>query len=384
VTAENRRKLEEMAKSARVLALVPREGSDLAGPQAPAALSRGSYELLPLHVVGRTLPGTRWLFRGAGPHWRRFRPQVALIEQEVWSWAFLQALYWRWRHAPDAVLVIYAWESQRRPGWKGTLARRFYRLASRTARAVLVGNRDARGLFLDAGAEASRVFVMPQVGLDADRLRPLPAESRAALRDRHGVPADAFLVGFAGRLVPEKGVLDLVEAVTRLIAAGRPARLVLIGEGPLRAGLEARATSGEALVVRPPVPREALAPFYQALDVFVLPSRTTPAWKEQFGMVAAEAMACGVPVVGSSSGAIPDLLGSAGIVYAEGDVAQLASALERLASDAALREDLGRRGRDRSARLFSHESLAAQTLVAVRRALGATDERPLEYCDVES
>jgi glycosyltransferase involved in cell wall biosynthesis len=384
VTPENRRKLEELARSVRLLALVPREGSDLAGRQAPAALHRGSYELVPLPVVGRTLPGTRWLFRGAGPHWKRFRPQVALIEQEVWSFAFLQALYWRWRHAPSATVVLFAWESQRRPGWRGSLARLFYRLASRTAAAVLTGSRDSRSLFLEAGADPARVFVMPQVGLDEKRLRPLPAEARAALRHREGLPSDTFVVGFAGRFVAEKGILDLVEAASRLAGAGQVTRLILIGDGPLREALHARAAGGAPIVVRPPVPREDLAPFYQSLDAFVLPSRTTRGWKEQFGMVLAEAMACGVPVVGSSSGAIPDVVGRAGLVYAEGDVAQLTAALTLLAGDPALREELGRRGRERSARLFSHQALAAQTLVAVRHAIGATDERPLEYSAVDS
>ena len=344
------------------------------------AFRRESYALVPLRVLGRTWPGTRWLFRGAGPHWKAFRPQVLLLEQEVWSFAFLQALYHRWRHAPGSTVVVYAWESLRRPGWKGLVTRAFYRLAVRVARAILVGNRDTRSLFLDAGAAPARLFVMPQVGLDAERLRPLPPAERAVLRARQGLPAGAFAVGFAGRMVPEKGLLDLVDAVARLAVAGRDARLVVIGDGPLHETLTARARDGAPLVLAPAVPREQLAPFYQSLDAFVLPSRTTRGWKEQFGMVLAEAMACGVPVVGSSSGAIPDVIDGAGLVYPEGDVTALVSALDRLAGDPGLCDELGARGRERSARLFSHQALAAQTLAAIGRARGTSDERPVEYC----
>lgn len=369
-----------MARDADVLALVPDTGADLAGAQRTSAVAREGYEVVPLPVRGSTDPGTRWFFRGAGRHWARFRPDVALVEQEVWAWALVQALVLRWWHAPASALVVYAWESQRRPGWKGRVARAFYGLVARRAGAILAGNRDARDFFVAQGAAPERVFVMPQVGLDPERMRPLDAAARAALRASRGHAADAFVVGFAGRLLEEKGVLDLVDAVERLRRDGIDARLEVIGAGPLRAELERRAGAGAPVTLLAPRQREELAPFYQALDAFVLPSRTTPGWKEQFGMVLAEAMACGVPVVGSSTGAIPDVIGAAGLVFAEGDAAALAGALARLARDPDLRAGLGRRGRARSARLFSHEALAEQTLRAAALASGRGSGPTEQYC----
>jgi glycosyltransferase involved in cell wall biosynthesis len=381
VTPENRRKLEAMARHADVLALVPDLGADLAGVQRTAPAAHAGYEVVPLPVRGATDPGTRWLFRGSGPHWARFRPDIALVEQEAWAWALVQGLVLRRRHAPASALVVFAWESQRRLGWKGRAARVFHRLVARRAGAILAGNRDARDFFVAEGAAAERVFVMPQVGLDPERLRPLEADARAALRARRGLSAGTFAVGFAGRLLEEKGVLDLVDAVERLRHGGLDVRLDVIGAGPLGAVLERRAAAGAPLTLAAPVPREELAPFYQALDAFVLPSRTTPAWKEQFGMVLAEAMACGVAVVGSSSGAIPDVVGGAGLVFPEGDASALAHALGQLARDPALRADLGRRGRARSARLFSHEALADQTLRAALLAAGRGPGPSEQYCD---
>jgi glycosyltransferase involved in cell wall biosynthesis len=100
-------------------------------------------------------------------------------------------------------------------------------------------------------------------------------------------------------------------------------------------------------------------------------------------MAAAEAMACGVPVVGSSSGAISDLVGRAGLIVPEGDVDALAAALHRLAVDERLRAELGAAGRRRSARLFSHQAVATTTLRAVEIGLGRPLERPVAYCDVD-
>ena len=79
----------------------------------------------------------------------------------------------------------------------------------------------------------------------------------------------------------------------------------------------------------------------ERLDCLALPSLTRPNWKEQFGRVLVEAMACQVPVVGSDSGEIPNLVGDAGLIVPEGDAAALAAALRRLRDDAVLRASLG-------------------------------------------
>ena len=82
-------------------------------------------------------------------------------------------------------------------------------------------------------------------------------------------------------------------------------------------------------------------------DALVLPSLSTPRWKEQFGRVLPEAMACGVPVVGSSSGNIPAMIGDAGIIVPEGDSRAIAAALRSLADDPDLYARLRAAGRKR-------------------------------------
>ena len=128
---------------------------------------------------------------------------------------------------------------------------------------------------------------------------------------------------------------------------GLEARLLAVGRGPEQ-------VNGEVVDgVKP----EQVKDYLRQMNVLVLPSLTTPKWKEQFGRALIEAMACGVPVVGSNSGAIPETIGDAGLIVPEGDVAALRAAIIRLKDDAELRAELSRRGLERVKR-WSHETIA--------------------------
>jgi glycosyltransferase involved in cell wall biosynthesis len=158
-----------------------------------------------------------------------------------------------------------------------------------------------------------------------------------------------FTIGFAGRLVEAKGVPDLIAAAAELPF---PFRLLVVGDGPLRQELQRAPLGRGTLDLRVGVRSDAMPPLYAEMDVLVLPSRTTATWAEQFGKVLGEALLCGTPVVGASSGEIPWVIETTGggWVFPEGDVAALASALSRLHDDPDLRRSLadgGRRGVER-------------------------------------
>ena len=169
---------------------------------------------------------------------------------------------------------------------------------------------------------------------------------------------DGFVVGYAGRLVESKGVFDLLDAIKQM----ENVRLVFIGDGEARAALEERA--GRNVDFLGAQPLEQLPQLFSALDILVLPSRTTKSWKEQFGRVLIEAAACGVPVVGSDSGAIPEVIGQGenamGLISPEADVAALAAALIRLQLDSDLAQRLGTTGARRARAEFSWQRVAAR------------------------
>jgi glycosyltransferase involved in cell wall biosynthesis len=186
-----------------------------------------------------------------------------------------------------------------------------------------------------------------------------------------GSAEHAFTVGYAGRLVAEKGLMDLLAAVRTLEA---PVELRLIGNGELRSELEGQPIPGSAVRVTDGLSHEQMAGGYAQLDVLVLPSHTTPTWKEQFGRVIIESLWCGVPVVGSDSGEIPWLieLTGGGLIFPEGDHEALAEHLRRLRAEPALRERLARAGRAAVERSFT---VAAATDPLERMLLRARTAR---------
>jgi glycosyltransferase involved in cell wall biosynthesis len=161
-----------------------------------------------------------------------------------------------------------------------------------------------------------------------------------------------FTVGYAGRLIESKGLLDLLAAVRRLEA---PVELLLLGNGELRDRLEGQEIPGSSVRVIDGLSHDQMAGGYAQLDVLVLPSHTTPTWKEQFGRVIIEALWCGVPVVGSDSGEIPWVIEQTGggLVFPEGDSEALAARLAELRAAPELRRKLAEHGRAAVERLFS-------------------------------
>jgi glycosyltransferase involved in cell wall biosynthesis len=179
-----------------------------------------------------------------------------------------------------------------------------------------------------------------------------------------------FLVGYIGRLVSEKGLADLLDALALL---PEDFRLALIGSGPMRSELEARSFQlgvAERVHFVGELEYTALPFSMNALDALALPSRTTPRWKEQFGRVLIEAGACGIPVLGSNSGAIPEVVADAGLLFPEGDARALADALLTLRDNPTLRAQLGERGRYRAETLFSWQAVAAQMYLIYGEILG--------------
>ncbi len=192
--------------------------------------------------------------------------------------------------------------------------------------------------------------------------------ARAALRDGLGLPPDALLLGMVCRLIEQKGIPYALQAFARIAAEFPAAALVIAGDGPLRAELEAQA---DALGVADRVHflgwQADPAPVFAALDVFLMPSL----W-EGFGLVLLEAMAQGVPVVGSAVSAIPEVVvnGETGLLCPARDVDCLARALAALLSDPARRSALGAAGRVQLLREFSPARMVAETLAVYQGVLG--------------
>jgi len=188
-------------------------------------------------------------------------------------------------------------------------------------------------------------FIPPSV--DTEVFTYLPRSGR-----RKGKEPRGRTIGYVGRLDAQKGVDLLLRACAGLIAS---TRLIIVGSGPHEHVLRALARElkiESRITWIPWVPHPEVARQLQRMDVLVLPSRTTSTWKEQFGRVLIEAMACGTAVVGSDSGEIPQVIGDAGFIFAEGDIGGLEKRLKALARKENI-ERLVKKGIQRVTKFYS-------------------------------
>jgi glycosyltransferase involved in cell wall biosynthesis len=269
---------------------------------------------------------------------RRHRFDHVDVHEEPCSLAAAEVrLLRRWLQ-PDSKLLLYSAQNiPKRYPWP---FRHFETAALDEAAGVYVCNQ-AAGQILRGKGFRGVLDVLP-LGVDVERFTP------AAWRSGRE-PSRELEVGYVGRLTPEKGVDVLLRA-----AAGNPRwRVRIVGDGPVRAGLERLA--GELGVADrsrfvAPLDHAHLPHLYRELDVLAVPSLPTRRWVEQFCRVAVEAMASGVPIVASASGSLPEVVGDAGLLIPPGDPDALAAALRQLADEPERRQELGRRGRIRAAR----------------------------------
>jgi glycosyltransferase involved in cell wall biosynthesis len=312
----------------------------------------------------------RW--RGAGVIVLPWRPEIAAVGGDVAAARLLARVLRRGRweivhtHGNKAGVIArplaaarglrvvhsphgFAFTTQLRRDRSGQALRRAVtlaveRVASPAARAIVCVSEAER-----ADAIRDRVASPDRLRVVHNGVAPLPpAEPDSRLRAfGDGLP----LIGYAGRLSPEKGPLQLLEALTQLRARGIRFRAAILGDGPLADEVRARAgengLAGNVLVAPfAPTVHEILPAF----DVYVLPSL----W-ESLPILLLEAMSAGVAVLAAEVGGVAEAVvhGETGLLYRPGDPMALADGLERLLGDAELRARLGAAGRERQAAEFS-------------------------------
>lgn len=286
----------------------------------------------------------------------RLKPQVVHADEEPYNLATLQMIALGRRLG--ACTVFFSWQNLLRtyPPPFSIIER--YNLWR--ADYAVAGNADAATVLRAKGFRGP-VAVLPQFGVDPDLFRRPPGWVPRA--------EGPFVIGYLGRLVEQKGLLHLVRTVAGLEGDWR---LRLVGSGPLARDIARTAAElgiADRVEVRPPVPSTEVVRELLGMNVLVLPSLTRRNWKEQFGRVLVEAMACEVPVVGSDSGEIPNVIDLAGLVYREGDDAALRQHLRNLMSSPLLCQRLGARGRRRVLAHYTHARLAEEYAAVYRQVL---------------
>ncbi len=315
-----------------------------------APMQAALFEPRPLPVIGSGRISLH-IYRGLAPVLRDFAPDVVYLDEEPYSlpaWQVLRIC------RPRGYRMCFATEQNlvKRFPWPFSRVERqtldYARLALPSAPAVAE--------VLRAKQFTGEIAVIPHV-VDTGLFRPT---DQAELREELGL--SGTVVGYLGRLAEEKGLGDLRAAAETLWRRGLDLSVLLVGGGPLSEPLRewSRRHPPGRVVLTGPVPHSAAPDYLNAFDILVLPSRTMPNWTEQFGRVLIEAAACGVPVVGSSSGNIPTLieeLGS-GLVFRERRTDDLAHALRRLIEDPGHRTELAGNGLRRVEQQYGLQAVA--------------------------
>jgi glycosyltransferase involved in cell wall biosynthesis len=355
--AEGHRRAELLHVSGQVelLVLVPnqwRHYGSWNNLQAPAALNF-PFEVGDVHLPWVPKVGFYLHFY---PHLKKllyeFRPDVIDIWEEPWALISVQTALLRRKHFPNTKILMETEQNLKKSipppfkqFWDFSVSQADY-LVARSEEAVSVS--ESHGYHGPSSVIAN--------GVDTKVFHPM---DRTLARARFGMPQDQFVVGYAGRLVPEKGLMDMLEAVALVPGVHG----WLVGSGPFKGELKVRASQPDLvgrvhfLGSQPP---SSLCEVMNSFNVLCLPSRTAPNWKEQFGRVLAEAGACEIPVIGSDSGAIPDVIGNAGLVFPEQNSQAMAKCIELLASDPNLCANLGKVGRSQAITKYSWERVAEQ------------------------
>jgi glycosyltransferase involved in cell wall biosynthesis len=339
VVASNRRLAHEMAVQGRgrweVTALAPQR---LVGDLREVALE-------PIAGEACATEGLRVRF-GRVPHLRRYERRLRTLLAgrwdvvHVWEEPYVAACAQVAAAAPKAARVVPATFQNIVKSYPPPLGYYERNVMRRASGWIAFGETVHEALATKPlyTARPSRVIAL---GTDVVRFRP-DAAARAAVLSRLGWSDDTPVVGFLGRFVAAKGLHVLMQA---LAGVREPWRALFVGGGPMADDLTAFANVFPGRVrVLTGVTHDDVPAHLNAMDLMCAPSQTTARWREQFGRMLIEAMACGVPILASRSGEIPHVVGDAGLVVDEADTAVWSAALDRLLADAALRRDLSARG----------------------------------------
>ncbi|MGB0562844.1 MAG: hormogonium polysaccharide biosynthesis glycosyltransferase HpsO [Spirulinaceae cyanobacterium] len=328
-------------------------------------LQEGNFRRIPIANWSQNNQGLLTFKFGIIPLLRRFRPQIMQVEQGAKALGYSQLITLNALLGLRAKNCFFTW-------WNLPYTNTFpvsllerYNLAN--TQGLVAGNQDGLEILRQHGYRRAAT-VLPQLGVDETIFQPEP---QPKLRDQLGIPPEQFVVGFVGRFVIEKGLITLVQALAGL--QEQAWTLLLLGRGIIKEELQQLAQTlgiSDRLRWVESVPHDQVPRYINVMNALVLPSETdtqfqtltASGWKEQFGHVLIEAMACRVAVVGSDSGEIPHVIGEAGLVFPEAQPDTLRDRLAQLMQQPALAQDLGERGYQRVQERYTNTAIARQQL----------------------
>lgn len=303
---------------------------------------------------------------------REFQPDLIHVEQGDNAFSYFQLILLSKLFCRKAKFVFFTWVN-----WKNKWSLKYKLFWSfiekfnlKNSSGAIVGNSDA-AIVLREKKFVKPIITLLQLGVNQKYFE--PAKNNEEKKE--------FKIGFIGRFIKEKGIFDLAEAFLSLkklfpnlvIPAIEPGssnvknpkwKLFFVGAGKDKKNLIDYIDNnklGFDVEILDPVSHENVGKLLNSFDIFVLPSYDTSEWREQFGHVLIEAMACCVPVIGSTGGEIPNVIGDAGLIFEQKNIKDLSDKLKLLMENEKLRKEFALKGYDRFKKNFSYEIIAEKT-----------------------
>ena len=368
LNCEKLRALANISPEIEITVVVPKKWQP-GGVQNKTIISeyrdQGNFKIVPISNFSQNHQGLLTFGADLITLLKNFRPQIIQVEQASRGLAYTEMIILNKLLDLKAKNLFFTW-------WTLPYELKFpvsllEKFNLDHSDGIIAGNQDGADILRHRGYH-KRIKVMPQLGVDTRVFYPA---KQPELASNLGINGDDFVIGFVGRFVPEKGLLTLMKSLTTMV--DKPWKLLLVGRGELKEEMMKIARENnfiERLIIVESVPHHQVANYINLMSTLVLPSETTykfktltaVGWKEQFGHVLIEAMACKVPVIGSNSGEIPYVIDNAGLVFPEGDFSALTSCLIQLLNDPILQQDIGYKGYEKVMLRYTNQALAQEQL----------------------
>jgi L-malate glycosyltransferase len=368
LNCEKLRKLCQLGKDIEVTVVVPKKWQP-GGVQNKIVETRhineGKFRIVPIHNFTKNHQGLLTFGADLVSLLNDYRPQIIQVEQGSRGLAYSQMITLNKLLGLKAKNIFFTWWNL--PYHLKGAAALVEKYNLENSHGIVSGNQDGADILRQRGY-CGPIKVMPQLGVDEKLFTP---KSQPELANKLGIKEGEFVVGFVGRFVEEKGIRTLLQALISI--KEKSWKLLLLGRGPLEYEIYTYAEANgftDRLIMLESVPHDEVAHYINLMNTLVLPSETThnfktitsAGWKEQFGHVLIEAMACQVPVIGSDSGEIPYVIGDSGLIFPESDFKALADCLCQLMDDFDFAENLGQMGYQKAMARYTNIALAKQQL----------------------
>jgi glycosyltransferase involved in cell wall biosynthesis len=284
---------------------------------------------------------------------RQIKPDIIYIIHEEGIWVHQQIYLYRKLFAPNAKIIFFSMNA------RGVYLKRFYH---RWMWQNLINNVEAAVVHYPGCLQSLRkagfkkpIYIQTQVGVDEELFKPNPI-IRKEMRKELNIE-NKFVIGYSGRLISDKGVDDLINA---LPIPEIDWYLILVGDGPLKKDIEEKIKKENwqnRILITSDISQELVPKYMNAMDCFVLASKTTPHWIDTFPLVTVQAMACKVPVICSDSASLPWQAGDCAMIFPEGDSQKIRDSIVEIAKNESLRDDLSEKGNKRSLANFCVKGL---------------------------